>query len=840
MNNNKSNKGISHLNNQPSDSFVIDLRAALKKPMAESAAIVKKESGHKSWLKAKEKVNRKEKRHVSTPDFTFKLKAAKKPANSLATMASVFKRHFEKEYFVSPRRYRWRVEAFFRSVRFHLPKSALRARRRFARQTNLHWAHLAKLTGLKNSKEETRAEFLVNWYRSLFAFVAALIFIILPFKLLAYFKILDVDNLKNVIASRSFSAFDNLAAASNEVSDLNLAAAGSSFAKASSDFSSAQAELSRVDDWLFSLAAFSNDPKIKLAAAGKKILAIGTAGAEFGRQLSDAGEIFLKADDDRSWGKLVDAFVEHGAPALASAKDLQILLADINPDDLPEEYRDRYLSFKGQADLAVEALDTLLSSAQEIKEFLGVSQDKRYLLVFQNNTEMRGAGGFFGSYALVDIRDGRIRKLEVPAGGSYDTEAGMTSFVRSPRPLWLVNPRWYLWDANWWPDWPTSARSLMWFYEKSDGPTVDGVISFTPDVLEDLLRITGPIDLKPDYDMTVSADNFWELIQATVEKDNLEKTHPLAVADLPDSPENMPKKIIGDLMARILERLPAVLTADNAPALAQALDKNLSAKNIMMYFTDPELQAKISNYHLDGSILPAKQDYLLVAHTNIAGQKSDRRMEEQISHSAEILSDGSVIDTVIIKRTHTGIKNEILTGVRNVDWLRVYVPAGSQLLEASGFTAPDAGYFEEPDPSWENYSVIAENEDKAGTDLPSGTKIYSENEKTVFANWVMTDPGETSLVRLRYRLPFKIKKTEVAPESRWWSELDSLLNRQPAERASFSLLWQKQPGAKAAAISFDLKTPAAWRSIWNYPDNTGWNGTASLDADRLRAVLLEK
>ena len=794
---------------RPTDSFVVDLRVVKKSP-AKTAA-------------------------VSVPPQN-KLKIKKvSPRRPVFKLSPLFKPRPWRLFFHSLRPYHWPF--FFRRRRFNRRLSNF-SQRRFAKTANLHWRNFRHLFG-QNEKKQERAEYLVAWYRSLFVFLAALVLIILPFKLLAYFKILDVKQLKTTVLDRSFSAFDNLAAASGEASQMDLSAAGSSFARAASDFRSAQQELNQVNDWLLAFASFSSDPKIRLAADGKNFLAAGAAGAAFGQHLSDAGNVLLNAETDKSWGKLIDAFVEHGGLALNSARELQVQLNGIEADNLPAEYRHRFLSFKQQTDLAVNALTSLLSSAQEIKNFLGVSQDKRYLLVFQNNAEMRGAGGFFGSYALVDIRDGHIQKLEVPAGGSYDTEAGMKSFIQAPAPLQLISARWYFWDANWWPDWPTSARSLMWFYEKSGGPTVDGVISFTPDVLADLLRITGPIDMQADYGLTVDADNFQDLLQLTVEKDNLVKTHPEAVAALPDSPKNQPKKIIGDLMARIMERLPQTLTPANLPNLLTALEKNLSAKNILLYFSDPALQSKISSYGLDGAMLTSKQDYLLIAHTNIAGQKSDRRMEDKIKHNVQVFADGSVIDTLTIFRTHTGAKNEILSGVRNVDWLRVYVPAGSRLLAASGFQAPAASYFKTPEASWEVFPFLANTENKATIDAKSGTKIYSENNKTVFANWVMTDPGETSVINLRYRLPFKVQAETIAPTN-WWQQILTIFGQNGTERLPLSLLVQKQPGARAATLDFTLNLPAAWRSVWSYPQAEGWNGEVSLDQDNMRAVLLEK
>jgi hypothetical protein len=701
------------------------------------------------------------------------------------------------------------------------------------------WQLLRKRSRDNKKEKEAKNSYLLSWYRSLFAFIVVLMLIILPFKILAYFKFLDISHLKEVVIGQSFSAFDNLAAAADEASNLSWTEAMSHFALAANDFSSAQAELEKVDDWLLSFAAFAHNPDIKMAASSKKFLAAGVAAADLGSHLSAAASVFAQSEEEKNWGILIDSFVEHGNLALLSAYQIQTELEAVNSDTIPSEYRDQFVSFRDQSRLLSESLATLLSSAQSIKSFLGVSQDKRYLLVFQNNTEMRGSGGFLGSYALVDIREGEIRKLEVPAGGSYDTEAGMRSFIKSPRPLWLISPRWYFWDANWWPDWPTTARSLMWFYEKSDGPSVDGVISFTPDVLEDLLRITGEIDLSEEYGLVVNADNFWELIQTVVEKPNLMLTHPDEVRDLPDSPENKPKKIIGDLMFEIMDRLPQVLSAENLPALLVALEENLGAKNILMYFNDDDLQKQLVEHGLDAAMAEAPHDYLMITHTNIAGQKSDRKMSEKVEHATQILNDGSIINTLTIHRTHTGSKNEILTGVRNVDWLRVYVPSGSLLLSAHGFRAPNNSYFKEPETDWETFSLLKESEERALTHLESGTKIYPENKKTVFANWVMTDPGETSVITLKYRLPFKLKKHEIVNVS-WQDKLEAFLAGETRERYPFSLLVQKQPGAKGAEMQLSLSWPNSWEKIWSYPKEINWHEKFILNRDSLRAVLLEK
>jgi hypothetical protein len=510
--------------------------------------------------------------------------------------------------------------------------------------------------------------------------------------------------------------------------------------------------------------------------------------------------------------------------------------------------------------MLVNNLAGFVSAGDKLKEVLGLSRDKRYLLVFQNNAEMRASGGFLGSYALVDLRAGKIRNLEVPGGGSYDTEAGMRNFrVVAPEPLWLVNPLWHFWDANWWPDWPTTAKNLMWFYEHSDGPSVDGVIGLTPTVVEGLLEITGPIDLSQEYGLVIDADNFWTTVQTVVEQKNLVQTNPEAVAGLraTSAPvtvslplqqglavnsDNKPKKIIGDLMAKILETLPAKLSKDNLLKIIMLFEKNMSEKQILFYFTDPDLQAEMVDRNFAGEMRTADRDYLMVVNTNIAGQKSDRLMEESISHDSQIAADGSIINTVTITRTHAGVKNEALTGVRNVDWLRVYVPGGSELLSASGFIAPDAEYFDEqPEPSWTR-SPLLDNERAAKIDPISQTKIYAEQDKTVFANWVMVDPGETAVITLKYRLPFNF--LETPRDDSWLARVNRWLNSAQADLVPYSLLVQKQPGAKASQFTSRLSLPVGFRIFWRHPDDlqgkNGWAISDQLNADKYWSVLLEK
>jgi len=231
-------------------------------------------------------------------------------------------------------------------------------------------------------------------------------------------------------------------------------------------------------------------------------------------------------------------------------------------------------------------------------------------------------------------------------------------------------------------------------------------------------------------------------------------------------------------------------------------------------------------------------DYLMVTNTNIAGQKTDRVIKEVISHQASVATDGSVIDTVTITRTHTATKNEPLVVVRNVDWLRIYVPQGSQLLSASGFVSPDTKYFEAPDPSWVTNDFLASTENLATTDTNSGTKIYQENGKTVFANWLMLDPGNSATITLSYKLPFNVWQTE--PKTDFMSRLNNWLNPKNNILYSYSLSAQKQPGADNETMTTELVLPVSAKLVWDSSDNNQSSliHNFALNRDQFYSVLL--
>jgi hypothetical protein len=224
----------------------------------------------------------------------------------------------------------------------------------------------------------------------------------------------------------------------------------------------------------------------------------------------------------------------------------------------------------------------------------------------------------------------------------------------------------------------------------------------------------------------------------------------------------------------------------------------------------------------------------MVSHTNIGGQKTDRVMSESILHEAEIGTDGSVIDTVTISRRHDGRKGDAFTGVRNVDWLRVYVPEGSEIVAASGLSRIEASLFEVPGKDWQDSPWLFQEVDLDAS--VAGIHSYPEDNFQVFAAWVMTDPGETSVIKLSYRLPSKLAAKR--PEASLFEQVAAAINGKHEYLYNYSLLWQKQPGIFPPCGQSLVTIPKGMSREWSYPSHLE-GSCQSLDRDRFFTVIFK-
>ncbi|PID52600.1 MAG: hypothetical protein CR972_01190 [Candidatus Moraniibacteriota bacterium] len=500
-------------------------------------------------------------------------------------------------------------------------------------------------------------------------------------------------------------------------------------------------------------------------------------------------------------------------------------------DDVPENYRDSFMQIKEILPQINNSLQTATEVRSAVEDLLGANGPRTYLLLFQNNHEMRATGGFIGSYGIVKMNGGRIDKMFVD--DIYNPDGQLIDHVVPPLPIQKISANWSLHDSNWFVNFPVSAKKAMDFYERTGGPTVDGVIAITPVMMKKILEITGPVELK-EYNLVLTADNFMRVMQNEVEdRENYtvseKRKEPNNLEEKKDSKEEMhiekesSKKVLSSLMPIMIERISDKKDPQELVSFLSAISEGVRERHIVMYTSNQKIQKIIEDAGWGGEVLQAEKDYLSVVNTNINGFKTDGVITETINHTAEIDEEGYIINTVKITREHKGG----LTGYPwwdavNADYMRVYVPEGSQFLSVEGQTREineerldyDAlGYERDIDVEREESQIMIDQE--------TGTRIYNEYGKTVFANWVYVSPQENVTVTYKYRLPFRV----------------DFFEDEKGKFGSYSIVFQKQSGSERTSVESHIVLDAAFERFWHTHDNERLTMENNLLIDRFNGVV---
>jgi hypothetical protein len=448
------------------------------------------------------------------------------------------------------------------------------------------------------------------------------------------------------------------------------------------------------------------------------------------------------------------------AADLASAKQtLAALGADTNQLSGAAAY------FGGVSPVGGEGYLALTTQVEGAENFLNAfvpwlsdaSTTHHILVLFENPSEMRPGGGFLGSYADVSIKGGAI--MGVAVHDVADVDATFKAKIVPPPPLQLEETAFRPADANWFFDFPTSASETINLFEQSElyantSTTFDGVIAATPQVMSDLIRVTGPITLPgatpKAASTTFTADNLVTQIQKIVQAGQAQKKTQTG------GNATYPKEILTQLYPAILQQLASSTDAERQEILGLALNW-ISNKDIMFYFTNPAFETFAETYGATGDVYQLPEnfngDYLAVVNTDINSDKSEFYIAQKITYAASIESDGTLTDSLIINRTHNGNTSPYWWyQTTNQDYLQLFVPDGSTLENQSGGIVKSV-------PASINYAKDGYSTDPLVFAIASGTEqsfsypkvaTHEESGKQVWAVWSRTYAGATSTFSFNY------------------------------------------------------------------------------------------
>ncbi|MBI5655016.1 DUF4012 domain-containing protein [Candidatus Uhrbacteria bacterium] len=409
-----------------------------------------------------------------------------------------------------------------------------------------------------------------------------------------------------------------------------------------------------------------------------------------------------------------------------------------------------------------QALDESVPLVEAIVPLAGYPEKADYLFLLLNSDEMRPGGGFVGNIGRVSIDAGDISEMKFTDVYNIDKPAEDKGWKETPpQPIIdrLAMKNWFLRDANWSPDFPTSAEKMLDFYIRESSlalgkPLPDApnaVLALEQGLFKSLLHLTGPITVEGK---TFNENDFWDKIQYDVEIGYFKE----------GVPEAQRKDIvgkIGEVMLAKLQQMPS----SRWPEILDLLTKSLERKQIMAYSRSPAVMSVLDQRGWTARAKPTDGDFLWVIDANLAAYKTDGVMDKDISYQVDMADPQGPVATVTLTYTNT---NKVIDWryTRYRSYTRVYVPEGSSLISSSGALKDD------------RYRT-------GGVAVPGRVDVMKELGKTVFGAFWSIEPGKTGTLMFKYRLP----QTTV----------DKLANGQ------YRLDWQKQPGADKTQLTLDLK-----------------------------------
>lgn len=362
-------------------------------------------------------------------------------------------------------------------------------------------------------------------------------------------------------------------------------------------------------------------------------------------------------------------------------------LQQIKPSDYPEKFKNVEIRSKlVKAEILVSEAKKALTDAQPLVKvlpsILGYPDSKKYLVIFQNDGELRPTGGFMSAFAVLNLDKGRVTSEK--SDDIYGLDGKFTKVLQPPEAIakWLNEKKWYLRNMNWSPDFKVSMDVFSQNYNTlRDEYKVDGIIAIDTQVLEKIVEVIGPLEVPEWGTFTIENDPRCNLSQIICEIEHI-VDRPLATLVT-----NRKATILGPMMKALLDKSMGGGKQQLAKLIPLAFEL-MEQKHVLMYFNDETQQQASEGFNIAGRIMDYAGDYLHVNNANLGGAKSNFYVDESIDQEASIDENGNVNKKITLSYKHNEPGDNCnleagelcLSGILR-SYFRVYVPQGSVLNE---------------------------------------------------------------------------------------------------------------------------------------------------------------
>jgi hypothetical protein len=491
---------------------------------------------------------------------------------------------------------------------------------------------------------------------------------------------------------------------------------------------------------------------------------------------------------------------ERALPALLAARPaLERARADLAAVEQARQRIDggslspRVAGLVARLDRTLPLLGVAVDGALLLPDLLGAAAPRTYLVIAQNNQELRATGGFISGVAELRVSAGRLE------GGLDFRDSYAVDNLEVPHDLApadfqqvLMGDLVFFRDANWDPDFPTTARRALEIYARDQGPMAGGVVALDLSALRLLVAAAGPLAVA-GVDEPVDGDNVMRVIQGQWSQ----------AAGNDDQDWWLHRKdFMGEVAAALFARLDEPQGIDPA-ALLGAVKEALDEKHLLVYLPEPQAAALLRARNWDGALPgPAFQgDFLMLVDSNAGFNKVDARIERSLLYQVDLAAAGPARARLAVTYRHLG-QVPVAECVQEArygetyqdmaercywDYARLYVPGGSRLLEGPGLEAPPAG------------SLVARSGSPSALD-----PVLAAGDWAAWTAFFSLAPAAQRTIAWSYELP---AEAVVA---------------HPGGLLAYRLRAAKQPGTGAVPLRLEIRLPAGAELV---------EGSLAVDAD---------
>lgn len=688
---------------------------------------------------------------------------------------------------------------------------ALGARERFAQDSSSTADHAAASARSEAEKPSNRTKRKIVWGMALFLLLLALAW--------GGFKTWRIYNLATVVWE-DVNAMRGLGLTEPDMAALQ--AAGPKLSVLREDFHALREEVEPLL-WMGPLLQWAPEYGGELAEARDfLVMADSTLAASDGlyRAFSPLLDTIADTDTGSSFDMTkVTQLMSDARPQLIEAQALMEEAAQARERIDLERLSPRTREAMTLADKALAWMQDGIVIALEFPRMAGATDEgpKTYLLLAQNEDELRPTGGFITAAGTLMMQDAQLGNLTFQGSGELDNWT--KAYPSAPWQLhqYMNSEVLVLRDANWFSDYRVAAVYAETLYAYQNDHSVDGVIVIDQHVLVELLRVTGPIPLEGSAEL-IGADSVVEYMRA-------QKIPPWVITEANSALWDN-KAFINRLTAALLKRIieGGFELEQMARVLLQALDEH----HILLQFDNPALTPVLVRRGWDGAIRPGAGDFLMAVDFNSGFNKTNAVVESRLEYEVNLSRPESPAAQLSIAHANKAAKlpclpefsiRQILTEIEKEQYVeedypinrcywayvRVYTAPGTELLDA-------------------NPQTISGESLLSGFDVPPQVDALGKEEEIQgaqgFGFLKLVQGGETVETNLRFGLPaFVVEQTDGA-----WK---------------YQLRVQKQPGTIAVPFVLRVQLPPG-AVVQSMPESAVFeNGTVILETDLRLDLNLE-